>query len=395
MRVVRAIICWVLLGALGAVCPGWAEETSVRVAAALDATTVMRSGDGVFVVGGSVTIPRTVRQEMMQYCTVVRGRVASRTGLKLSRRRGAFVIWLEDAPDAEPGVFSSFRRERGGWRRQLTVRNPGQVDLSEMQARFCGLVLGGWILDRAGTAGNDGPGLPVWLAVGMGRYLEKRRRQSDNEAVLASWSSAALAPVWELLAHSGGPADAEPALAGMLVAWMLNQPERDDRFRALFERLALGKPWDVASVGEVMFGSGEPTELNDTWDNWLLGRRSYVGTPGTTPPRIAANLRRQLLIYPGDFGMPLGLGSGHGVSPARLVAFAEEPWVPMVVTHKSAALRLGVAGRGPEVMQVVAAYERLFDALRRQEPTDRVQARLKQAQKLLSTYEAKQRVSAP
>lgn len=379
-----------LFGAVGAV----GENVAERLASALASTAVVRSADGVFVVGGDAVIPSTVRRTMVQYCTATRGRMERATGLDLGLKPGSFEVSLTLNPTNQATVSSSFRLTQSGWVRRLSVRNPDDVDLAEMQAQFCGLVLGGWILDRREGDGQQGTGLPAWLIRGVGRYLEPDRRQRDNEQVLARWSSAELPPIWDLLEGARSPAVQDPAIASMLVAWLLAQPERGTRLEALLLALAGGEPWSPELVQRTVFGGAEQLALDDAWDSWLLSRRRYVAQPGETPTRLVANLRRELLIYPGDFGMPLMLGRGRAFSPALLPVFAGEAWMPTVATRKSAMVRMYAAGRGADLRIVVAAYDRFFDALRRQERAEVIQETLAQAQTLLKELEQKCLTSA-
>ncbi|NQT94511.1 MAG: hypothetical protein HQ559_17275, partial [Lentisphaerae bacterium] len=80
--------------------------------------------------------------------------------------------------------------------------------------------------------------------------------------------------------------------------------------------------------------------------------------------------RAQLLLRPGDCGIPLADGPEGRLVFADLVSRRNEPWIPGFARNKIAALRLLAVGRERRFGAVVEAYCRFLDALvERKEPS--------------------------
>lgn len=353
----RGVVAWAALLFLA----GWAA------AAGEFAAMPLRSADGRFAVTSGPS-NAAVRPEVLQFAQEVSRTLTQLTGWPLTPGERPILLALdagEDAATVSHGLFHARGRVWG----QLNVPTAPLPDAAQLSGELVA-VLARLALYREVTPGTVATEFAPWFLAGLANVAARRNRQSDTEAVLARWSRGRLPPIWELCASNGCAEASDLAVASHVVAWCLDQPGAKRACAAWMSHLAQGRPWDAALFLHTFAAQDDPLAADEQWDLWLVRRGHMVFEPGTTPPGVVRRFRAQLLIYPGDCGMPLGSLPTESLTLAALLAHRDAPWADAVARSKAAAIRNYAVGRDREFQALAEQYAATLDGLRRGVATD-------------------------
>jgi hypothetical protein len=376
---------------------------SPRTIRAFDAYNPVVSTSGRFVALG----PRTDENLIaVRWAEQWARKMEKLSGLRLAGDRRVIRIVIQPPPQALPAGASGpalggepdctrvkLTQYVDGARLAQRIEIPGLNCLygEEGEAAFCRLLF----CDARIAPSN----FPLWLAVGMVRNLTVERRDESCRLVLDQWRRGGLAPLAQWLGSAetrgAGAEGADRAMCGMLAAWMLQLPDRSQKLQAIVERLAQQRTVTADWFATTLFGLQRAADLDSAWDDWLLGQRRVVRLPGRVTPDLVDRMKAELLLYPGDFGIPLKDEPNHPVAWQSLIEERGASWVKVLACTKAGSLRMLAAGRGKDVGETVEFYCRFLDALARGKSRARLQKLLREAERSLAIFEEQHRVSEP
>ena len=292
----------------------------------------------------------------------------------------------------------------GRFVQRMTLWNHARIDVEVARRALCRLLLAGQLTATIGRARRAGQGdagvrraVPAWLAEGLAQYIDPNLRGPNMMDVTGRWEKGKLASIADFLAADGKvvkTANGEPKLdrsmSAVLVNWLMVQPGRRERFRRLIKSLDAGEQIDIRWLAADLGKGDSAGSVEEAWDYWLHGRRRVVYAPGVATPGAVATLKAQLLLYPGNCGIPLTVDFGGVTDLDGLVARRDEEWIPEFCRRKSISLKLLAVGRGEEFGAVVQGICRFLEALGRGKSEKELKTLLAEAEEALTEFEEKQ-----
>jgi hypothetical protein len=237
---------------------------------------------------------------------------------------------------------------------------------------------------------GDGRGpVPAWLSLGTARNLRRAMRAEDTEIANRARKQGRLPGPADLLGMSHGDADpVTRAGCGLLVSWILSQPDRSGVMEDAFGRLAGGSSLTVDWLLGILPTCETVADLDAAWDEWVLRQRRTVYRPGTIREDTLDLLRAELLIHPGDFG--IAQPEADEARPLRLrdlIAQRGAGWLQAAVENKLARLRLLAVGRGEALLDVTERYCAFLEGVAAGEGAEELNALLREAEQALEDLE--------
>lgn len=238
--------------------------------------------------------------------------------------------------------------------------------------------------------------VPAWLSEGLAQHVFQERRDAGAEIALAQWRQGRIGTLSGFLRAEPDRTNATfRAVSCMFIGWLQSQPDKADVFKALFLRMAERQPLTPEWLATVIPSSKSLADFEVKWENWLISQWRVVHKPGKVTPTVLEHLRAQLCVRAGDPGMPPTTNLNWRAALSGLIAEKDAPWIPDVCAAKSAQFRLLGVGRGPEFANVIDAYIRFLDALRRRKNADRLEELLDEADTLFEALEASTMKGSP
>jgi len=329
---------------------------------------VLESSSGRFTIVGTNTLEN---MDLAAWAERVTAKIERAIGVDI-RDEGYPLIRIIVRPpgdDSRGGV--EFRRglEAGRVVQRLLIHGYDEVSHEEATEILCRMLVDSYVIARQREQART-RGLrfaPPWMSIGMARNLDPSLREQNAELALALWQEGKLPSLGAILSSREGDASpARKAAYGVFFAWLRSWPESSECFQGMFRKLADGAVVPAEWLAAHMPGDASGTDLDEGWDRWMLRQKRVVYVlhkHGAATPRLVDQLKAQLLLYPGDFGIPLGGDAGREIRLEDLVELREESWIPTFSRNKSASLRLLAVGREAAFRDVVEAYCRFLDAL--------------------------------
>lgn len=321
-------------------------------------------------------------------------------------------IVVRDDPDRPGGTVHPVQGVDGRrLHQQLQVVNADAVDSGRAREAFAYLFLSqavwaAYLRNGAGgfESGRRPADIPFWLSEGLAQAVHPGRRAECRREVLALWQSGRLASFrglvpfergrTEALEDADANAAARVAEAGMLVMWLLDLPHDCTAMPRVIGRLAAGRAVTCEWFAGWVPGCTTAAELDAAWDRWLLRQKRVVAAPGRTSHEALRLLDAELLLYPGDSGIPLRDGRFRRVTLDSLVERRDEAWMADFCASKCAALTVLAVGRGAAFKEVAAAYCRFLEALRAGRDADEIRRLLEAAERQHDALKATLRENA-
>ena len=150
-------------------------------------------------------------------------------------------------------------------------------------------------------------------------------------------------------------------------------------FVRLAEKVPISSAWIAEQLPDIELGA----DVEQAWEEWVMARGRTVHEPGIPTPRARKELEAALLLYPGEFGIPLAYPVPPGSGFRWLINQRKEAWVSSFAATKSASLAVVAVGRGPEIQAVAQAHLDFLDALAKGQSKRRLKEKLKAAEDVL------------
>ena len=275
----------------------------------------------------------------------------------------------------------------GGEREWIEIPDPDHVDLDALRVVLAQALAREW--QRALPADpNHEPSRepPAWLLAGVARQIGAGHRVEDLDDVHAQWQRGRLPPLAELLSDEPPAALQYPALQAVLAVWLLDHS--GEPVVALLRRLADGTPWSPALVAETVHKQGNIAGLSEDWDAWQANAMREIRQVGVTTPGMVRAFRSQLLVYPGDCGLPVA-DAWRGCSFAECLAWPATPEVKSALRNKAVEICAFAAGRDGALQRVAGTYAAFLEALATGEDPDQLRRMLAQAEEGRRLLEAR------
>ncbi len=215
--------------------------------------------------------------------------------------------------------------------------------------------------------------LPAWLWKGIEQNLLFDTRSRNMELVLGDWRAGKLPSLLNVIGnHDGTQSKCETvesastmAFYSVLVRWLSSCPNKKTIFSTLF-----GNANYITTSGiEVLVnGSDSEISLDEAWERWLLEQERVVRRSATLSMRVIDQLRSELLLYPGTYGIPLASEIEQGASLVNLIRLRDEQWIPQYINRKRGRLNLIVAGRKGELEKIVDLFNDFLSGLEKEIP---------------------------
>jgi hypothetical protein len=339
--------------------------------------TAIASSDNAFEIS-AVPARLGLRGPVLFFAGQFRKEFLRATRLEFGRIEHPITIRLGNGTNDLRAIGSVAPGVTGGEREWIEIPDPDHVDLDGLRAVLAQALAREW--RRAQPAGPEHQPPqepPVWLLAGVARHIGAGHRVEDLDDVHAQWQRGRLPPLAELLYAEPPAALQYPALQAVLAAWLLDHA--DEPFVTLLRRLANGTPWSPALVAETAHQQGNIAELSEDWDAWQANAMREIRQVGVTTPGMVRALRSQLLVYPGDCGLPVA-DAWRGCTFEECLAWPATPEVKSALRNKAVEIRVFAAGRDGALQRVAAAYAAFLDALAAGEAPDRLRRMLAQAE---------------
>ncbi len=337
-------------------------------------------------------------QSISSWAETIDSKLQAVTGIELRGREPRGIrIALREEPEAESALGVEEYIESGLLVHRLTAVNLAQTDYETFQGLLCQILLRRHVLTLARQRGAategafpaDG-GLPAWLWDGLSQNTLPGLQTRNVRLIAGEWHRGRLPPVGAILNPNASLDIIDPdrgwntlrrrAAHGTFMMWLLSLPDRNTRMEALFDRLAAGETVSAEQVAALIPDCDSAGAMDAMWDEWILAQGRVIRMPGVATPENAQRLEWELLLYPGDYGIPMTGRLYEKVEWDDLIDRREEDWIPVFARAKAAGLRLTAIGRGTEYETVIEAYVRFLDALRKGRREPLLRERLENAQ---------------
>jgi hypothetical protein len=354
--------------------------------------------------------------DVLQWADRVADRVQKMTGLKPflgPQRRMRLVVG--DLGPATNAVTARQVFDGGQLVQEVCISDYTTADIRSTERALCRVLLEGYVVVGDGKPGPDGASrsrpfadvtrfhVPDWLVEGFARNLKPDVRARDSELVLTAWQGGLLLPLSVFLrtGHLVNPRTvaADPAWAGSLtgqlvqahsaevVDWLSSQPEQEAFFRSLFELLAGSGPVTPEGLAGSLPGCTGVADLEDRWEQWLVGQKRTIFVPGQTTRRGLEQLRGHLLLYPEESGMPPQIGRYQPVDFQSLIGLRDQPWVARATRERIEGLQRLAVGRSEPFQAVAAGYCEFLSRLASGAGEEELRECLRRAQEAQSLLE--------
>ena len=354
------------------------------VAERIAAQSVVRSSSRRFVVVGPDAQDNL---DLAVWVERIAGDMERAVGMKQGPSPHRVLRIIAREPDAarKSSVSVSCRLVGNRYDLHLVVDDPRHAELGEILEGFCRLFMTGYVIDlvfarrdgaesRAGgpngrrDAGTRGPlPAPNWLSRGFAQNRTASLRASNAETVFRQWQAGAVPSLLQFLQGQEEPNDEERslhrAMCGLLFRWLQLQRERENVFSGMFGLLADGRPVLASDLCRLLPDCGTAMNLEERWDEWIYRQRRIVHDPGKPSQLAVDQLRAQVLLYPGDSGIPLTANLDRPIRFVDLVGIRDAEWVPTAAASKIASLRIIAVGRSRAFARVVELYCRFLSEL--------------------------------
>jgi len=337
--------------------------------------------EGTFRVGTEVERLKPFRFPMLNLCRNLRQRLAHVTNA--ATNEGGIIFVLLGAPKRNGGDITVTRPNE--WiSHHIEVADPESVDIMRLEDILAQCLLNNWLAVAQRNAGKPvHEEIPLWFAQGLASLADSVWREVCFEWVEELMMAGRLRPVAELLEDGGLGEVGEPGVSTMLASWLVET--RRDGYARLSGALVNGATWSGTALLEHWLEMTPPA-AQESWDLWLHQCRYKIFNAGTAEVGVWERLRHLLYVYGVDAAMPVG-DVQRGKTFAELIDMPPSSWRARAAAQRNMALRASVLGRDNTYREVVEAYCAFLEALQKNEPADKLRARLSIAEaRYLAAY---------
>jgi hypothetical protein len=352
---------------------------------------LLTSRSGRFVVVGPVALDNLA---VAAWADALAARVERTVGIPLPfdrrRIRIALRTWEQPPEGLEgPGVTQEAEGDR--ILQRLILYDPAAIRAPAARDALVRLLLSGYLWECVPAAGwpRDAAVAPRWLAAGLAGYLDPDERAARSLSVLEDWQDGLLPSLSRWLNDPAGEPPPQPAMSTLFVSLLLRFEAPAPVLPRLFAQLAAGGRPDPAWVADAL-GLEGPGALEEAWDAWVLRQQRVIYRPGSTTEPALERLRAELLLYPGDCGIPISVELPAGAGLWALLPHADAAWVPAFCRAKLADLQMAAVGRDAGFRDVVQRYAAFLEALADGARESRLRERLHAADEAMKQLEQQQ-----
>ncbi len=237
------------------------------------------------------------------------------------------------------------------------VYNYSRVNQSDADEALCNLLVGVQLNGRGDV--------PYWFSRGLAQNLYQPQKARNNEKIISMWREGMLTTVSEFLSRQAYSSDPRPnsALCGVFTGWLVSMFGDGNLRESIYGRFTSGGRVTPQWLVSVVPGCGSIPDLEEMWDKWVLKQEHVVHQPGMLMRQVAEQIQAELVVYPGQFGVPVSGDPEQVGGLSDLIKVKGESWVPGFCRAKICSLGIIAAGRGDKVAGAVNAYNRFFEAL--------------------------------
>ena len=303
-----------------------------------------------------------------------------------------FRIKIFDGSGTSSGrVGCSERFSEGKLDQSLLIESPDKVDWEDILELNCGLLLNGQIAVGASALRQRPVGkVPAWLVVGLSHYIDPVLKSRDRRIVL-NWRKSGKVPGFsEVLKWYVLPAgrSREKAVCTVAVAWLLTLPDAEERFDKIQAQLAvdgvISDEWIVSLIPDCK----TVDDVQKLWLNRIENERMVISDPGQVFPDALESIKGELVICPGEGGVPSGTNLPPVIGLEALIGMKNLEWIRPFCMNKSTAIRLASVGGSSEVREVGEAYCAFMDVLRTSGRDNKLRSLLARADDMIQKLES-------
>lgn len=238
----------------------------------------------------------------------------------------------------------------------LILHNYYNIDREQALSGLCRVLLNGEIAERGGANSIA----PAWLIKGLAQVLFVSDREKNNRTVATLWREGGVGSVMEII-ESGAPQNV--AVYGVFVEWLLSF----SKDLAIFDKILM-KVSEEGNISRAWFsdflaGIDSGADVEEEWDKWILSMKNRVYVLGVLNIDLVNQLRAELLIYRGSFGIPVYSEVARVVTFRDLIALQDKDWIPSVCKEKKLSVLMLAMGKSRKFADVVNKYCDFLDAL--------------------------------
>jgi len=230
-----------------------------------------------------------------------------------------------------------------------------------------------------------------WFWKGLEQNILFDVRSRNMEQVLADWRAGKLMSVWDIVGRGNlGQLDKRAEMVesqeklatySVFVRWLSSLPNKKEIFRTIFD----GSEYiSVSGLEDLIVDDDSGMSLDEEWDRWLLRQSRVVRSYAGISTRIIEQLRSELLLYPGTYGIPLACEIPQGSPLVWLIKFRDAEWISQYINRKRGRLNLIVAGYDGDLLRVVGLFDEFFSSLEKDVPDVLLLKRLREAKRALT-----------
>lgn len=296
-------------------------------------------------------------------------RLEAVVGLKIPFWRNQPVELIARAKAESPS--GSVIRAQGwvdrGLAQKLIIVNPDRADQEDILEGLCWLLLNRCVITRQGVEERERSlgAVPDWLSVGAAQNLYQSLRSRNRQIAVRTWADGEGLSFAEVLGLEILPPGrwGQKAVCGAVVDCIAESDDAAAVFDGLFARLARGERITPAWMSKALAGRDSPKELEKAWDLWLARQTQVKPYGGRGPADAVAALQGVLAVDPLQYGFTGDDGLPDVMTPADLIEFRKERWVPKLAAGLSLRVKGLGLGESPGFRRVVNKYGDFFDAL--------------------------------
>ena len=285
------------------------------------------------------------------------------TRLTIINQPAPINIFIGSKRDGDKRVFSSrVRLSDDEVIERIELPDPEAADLTNLRRAIWLAFYRSWLVSTSGGQEATLTKLPIWMAEGVIRKMDKTTWAIDIDRVLQLWSHAALPPARELLAAQNATTT-EPALGTVMAAYLSERKTLEGKnvLDALIKAASLGNDWTPERICSTITNTSDLDKLDENLDLWLLSLTMKIVTPGTTSEGIVERFRSSLLIYPSDYGKFFNT-SKPCITFHELISYANDPILRQAAAGQTRWVRMSVIGRDETLTNLAESYITFLDA---------------------------------
>lgn len=354
------------------------EFSSTEIRRKIDEMLPVRSASGRFLIKSRDKIAGQTVSLWAEQTTAALERML---GLKLPFADDPLTIVVREG-DEIPKIESGQNYVNERLIQALAVSNSEKLDPDAASETLCRLLLDRWaVAAQEPTERAKKPAaVPKWMVVGASENIVTERRGHNSEQAFARWQQGKLEPLAVFLeASSSTDSVPDKAYSSVLFGWHESIPEKHKRFLQAFQVVASNGVITMDSMVAYVPDCANVDELDEKWDGWIQKQKMMVYKPGETSQIQIGLLEAELLLYPGDSGIPKTGDLNRRFPLREILDMTEEEWIPAFCVAKSQTLQAIAIGRSKQFNEVVQAYRAFLDALKKGKKRDKLAKLLEEA----------------